>query len=79
MATPGNDMGDDIIVDKCGISISWKLFVGAVVAMLGFYVASQVAPLQTAVSSLQKEVVNLNAKVDNLEHQWLHITPGINP
>ena len=60
-------MGDDITVDKEGISISWKLFVAAVIAMLGFYVASQVAPLQAAVSTLQTDVARISNRVDAIE------------
>ena len=71
-------MGDDITVDKEGISISWKLFVAAVIAMLGFYVASQVAPLQAAVSTLQTDVARISNRVDAIERSR-SVPAGVQP
>ena len=62
-------MSDDIAVDKVGILIPWKLFVGAVVAMLGFYVATQIAPLRGEMIGMQRQIDGLQTRVATLENQ----------
>lgn len=75
-STKGGVVADDITVGKDGIAISWKLFVGAVIAMIGFYMAAEVAPLKNDIVSLQIEVKKLSATVEELSRRVNHSNGG---
>ena len=62
-------MTEEVMLNKAGILIPWKLFVGAVVAMLGFYVATQIAPLRGEMMAMQAELANQKVQIATLQSQ----------
>lgn len=73
-------MSEDIEVGKTGLNLSWKMTVAVIVFAIGYYTATEIAPVREQQKECLVRYTKLNDRLTELEylfrfHKELDVTP----